>query len=55
MEVGHTKGSVYLDALDTVFVRYFWARHIGCGCACLIHVGGNDAADMESTYRTGVK
>ena len=33
MEVGHTEGSVYLDTLDMVFVRYFWGRHIGCGCA----------------------
>ena len=40
MEVGHTEGSVYLDTLDTVFVRNFWGRHIGCGCPCLIHVGG---------------
>ena len=43
MEVGHTEGSVYLNTLDTVFVRYFWGRHIGCGCACLITCWRSDA------------
>ena len=50
--LAHTERSMYLNALDTVFVQYLWCRHIGRErSGCVSHVGLMHVTGIRNVWR----